>query len=169
MSWPDESSRHSLAARGIRTKAIPNPVINPKWTHKEKRLYSGSGLSVDVDNVIELVDDYIKSVNRYSHQDYNDLNLNAESIYLVGSRVSGFHTEESDLDILVVFKKEDRSDNESYNKLIGDYFQEVWRVGIESGGSSIETDEGEIINIDLFWEWKLPDKDLPYLKIWEAS
>ena len=169
MSWPNEPHRHSLASRGIRTRSIPNPITSPKWTHKEKRLYSGSGLSIDVDEVVELVDDYIKSVNRYSYQDHNDLNLNVESIYLVGSRVSGFHTEESDLDLLVVFKKDDRSDNESYNKLIGDYFQEVWRVGIESGGSSIETDEGEIINIDLFWEWKSPDRDLPHLKIWEAS
>ena len=63
MSWPHEPGRHSLASRGIRTRGIPNPTTNPKWTHKEKRLYSGSGLSVDVDEVIELVDDYIKSVN----------------------------------------------------------------------------------------------------------
>lgn len=172
MGWPNESSRHSLASRGIRTKAIPNPIANSKWPHKKDRSYSGSGLkNIEEEKVIEWVKDYINSVNRYSHEDYNDLDLEIESIYLVGSRVGGFYTKESDLDVLIIFKGDDRSDDKIYNELIGDYFTEVWRVNVESGWQieTIEIGGGKIIMADAFWGWKLPDDDLPYLKIWEAS
>lgn len=153
MSWSNESSRHSLASRGIRTRAIYNPIADPEiydvgfYEHHrgEKRDYKGSGLedidAIDVvmaarafiDEVIVLsrfhyktIDKTIQEFNEFKRiryasemglgdywEAYNELVYSIamaiiasyqpriKSIYLKGSRVTGFYTSESDLDVII--------------------------------------------------------------------
>lgn len=71
MSWPRESMRHSLASRGIRTRAIPNPVAGPDWYDpglyegykQSQREFVGSGLEhVNADDVVDEVLRFMKIV-----------------------------------------------------------------------------------------------------------
>lgn len=71
MSWPKEPSRHALARRGIRTRAIPNPVAGPDWYDSElyegykqsQREFIGSGLEhISANDVVEEVFRFMKIV-----------------------------------------------------------------------------------------------------------
>lgn len=78
--WHRESYRHSLASRGIKTRAILNPVAslecyNPrlyeKNSYKQERSFIGSGLEViDVSEVLNVVNEHIYEVN--GRQDYEE-------------------------------------------------------------------------------------------------
>lgn len=63
--WWSEPTRHSLASRGIRTRAIPNPIADSSLydsslygtSRKSSREYSGSGLEdFEVDEVVDFVE-----------------------------------------------------------------------------------------------------------------
>jgi predicted nucleotidyltransferase len=87
--WHREPARHSLAARGIRTRAIPNPVASEKsydpriyeWRpSKGHREFRGSGLDkIHIDDVISSVHDYwsefdgSREWSEYRLEDYYDL------------------------------------------------------------------------------------------------
>ena len=74
MGWPNESFRHSLASRGIRTRAIVNPIASRRWyqeryygegTYKGKRPYLGSGLeNVDQEEIVDWVKDFVPLMNQ---------------------------------------------------------------------------------------------------------
>lgn len=84
MSWPKESHRHALAARGIRTCAIPNPIASPKlhmipemYTKRKEcnREFVGSGLKkIDSQELIEKVSMGFNLLQRHRYDDetYND-------------------------------------------------------------------------------------------------
>lgn len=179
MSWPNETYRHSLASRGIRTRAIINPVASPRWrqerytpgSHKGLREYSGSGLKyLDKQEIIDWVKDFVILMNQISEEEYNDLELDIKSIYLVGSRVSGFHTSESDLDVVVEFKKDDRSNDAAYTKLIDDYMVDALMSLDHDAEWLLKTGDDESVRVDLIvYGWEGPDEGSPQLKIWEAS
>ncbi len=185
MSWPNETYRHSLASRGIRTRAIINPVASPRWrqerytpgSHKGMRWYAGSGLeSLDKQEIIGWVEDIVILMNQMSKEDVwidgisNDLELEIKSIYLVGSRVSGFYTSESDLDVVVEFKKNPRSNDSNYIRLVEDYMVDALMALDHDAEWLLKSGDDEAVRVDLVvYGWEGPDEGSPYLKIWEAS
>lgn len=180
MTWYKESHRHSLAARGIRTRAISNPVASPKWfderrygegTYKGDRPYLGSGLeNVDEQEVIDWVKDFVILTNQIAEEEGDELGIELQSIYAVGSRVSGFHKEGSDLDLVIVFK--DLPTMEQWEKLdvIDKYKTDAWMMLSHDAEWLVKSgDEDDLIKIDIvMWGWQEPDESSPYLKIWEA-
>ena len=183
--WFREPARHSLASRGIRTRAIVNPIADPKWnrqstiyghtrycpyTIKGTRRYVGSGLEhLDEEEIIDWVKDFVILMNQISGEEYNDLELDIESIYLVGSRVSGFHTGESDLDVIVKFKEDNRSNDSAYVKLVDDYMVEALMALDHDAEWLLKSGEDEAVRVDLvLYGWEGPDEGSPHLKIWEA-
>lgn len=174
--WHDEPQRHSLASRGIRTRAIVNPVASQEWYHEERygpesykglREFSGSGLEIlDEGEIVDWILDANMITNQILEENDIDVNLEVESIYLVGSRVSGFFTEESDLDIVVNYKDIPLS-------LKSRYLDEIENARTEM---SFITDDPtwwlkstkEHIGMDIWWGWEGPEEGLPHLKIWEA-
>lgn len=87
--WRNESARHSLASRGIRTRAIPNPVADPSLydsslygiSRKVDRDYRGSGLdNFEVDEVVNFVETRMGRIK--------DI-LNKKSIFLNWFEVEG--------------------------------------------------------------------------------
>lgn len=180
MTWKHESARHSLASRGIRTRAIINPVASPRWyqeryygegTHKGKRSYLGSGLeNVDQQEIIDWIKDFVTLMNQIADEEGDELNVDLQAIYLVGSRVSGFYTEGSDIDIVIEFKnlpvKEQIEKIDKMNKYLVDALMMLshdaeWLV--KSG------DDDDMIKVDIVtWGWNPPDESSPYLKIWEV-
>lgn len=180
MTWRNEPQRHSLASRGIRTRAIINPIADPKWhqptrygpdTTKGTRWYAGSGLKyLDKEEIIDWIKDFVILMNQISHEEYNDLELDIKSIYLVGSRVSGFYTSESDLDVIVKFKEDPRSDNPNYTKLVDDYMVDALMALDHDSEWLLKTGEDESVRVDLvLYGWEGPEEGSPHLKIWEAS
>ena len=177
--WFNESHRHSLASHGIRTRAIVNPVASPRWdqdrygpgSHKGTRWYAGSGLKyLDEQEIIDWIKDFVILMNQISEEEYNDLELEIDTIYLVGSRVSGFHTSESDLDVVVKFKEDTRSKNPAYIKLVDDYMVDALMALDHDAEWLLKSGDDESIRIDLVsYGWEGPEEGSPHLKIWEAS
>jgi len=178
LTWRNEPARHSLASRGIRTRAIINPVSSPRWqqeryisgSNKGLREYSGSGLKyLDEQEIVDWVKDFVILMNQISHEEYNDLELEIETIYLVGSRVSGFHISESDLDVIVKFKEDPRSGDSGYTKLVDNYMVEALMALDHDAEWLLTSGDDESIRIDLVsYGWEGPDEGSPQLKIWEA-
>lgn len=149
--WFYEPARHAMAARGIRTRAIPNPIASPdlydeEWYgRKGHREFVGSGLEgLYSFDIINQVMDYIRifdgtqnyendwNMEDYHHSlssmhrgmrnipheefekmfDYDRRFLEIESIYVTGSRVSGFYLPDSDIDVYIQIKN--RSEFEKY-------------------------------------------------------
>ena len=180
MTWKNESARHSLASRGIRTRAIINPIASPRWyqeryygegTYKGKRPYLGSGLeNVDQQEIVDWVKDFVILMNQIAEEEGDELDVNLQSIYLVGSRVSGFYTEESDIDIVIRFK--DISVKEQMEKIdkMDKYLPDAWMMmGHDKEWLVKSSDEDDLIKVDIAsWGWTPPEESSPYLKIWEA-
>ena len=175
--WFREPARHSLASRGIRTRAIVNPVASPRWFEEERygheaqkglRKFSGSGLEIlNKDEIADWILDATIVINQLMKEKDVDLELEVESIYLVGSRVSGFSIKESDLDIIVKYKDIPLTLRSKYMKDIEDAQFEMSFMTDDPAWWLKSTDE--CIRMDIFWGWYLPAKGSPYLKIWEAS
>lgn len=184
--WHEEPARHSLAARGIRTRAIANPVASPRWhqerytpgSYKGLREYSGSGLKhLNKQEIIDWTKDFVILMNQISEEDiwldgsskHNDLKLEIKSIYLVGSRVSGFYTSESDLDVVVEFKESIRSDDSEYIRLVEDYMVDALMALDHDAEWLVASNDDESVRVDLvLYGWEGPDEGSPQLKIWEA-
>lgn len=147
MSWPNEPHRHALARRGIRTRAIPNPIADPslydiEWYRRKgekvSRKFVGSGLEGiekfdvldelrtyirEIDGTKEIEEGYVRDYYNFLagltrdmsempyeefekfFDEWEDRFLEIEAIYLTGSRVTGFYTPESDIDVYIQIKK----------------------------------------------------------------
>ncbi len=180
MSWPHEPMRHSLASRGIRTRAIVNPMADPKWYQEHRygpsdsikglRKYRGTGLeTLDEDEIINWVRDAVKFINQYLEEDRGvKIGLDIQAIYLVGSRVSGFYVEGSDLDVVVEFKDVPLRIKSRYLDEIDDAVIEVDVVTRNDPAWWISTGD-EYIGMDVQWGWEGPEEESPYIEIWRAS
>ena len=178
MGWPNEPHRHALASRGIRTNAIENPVANSKWyrkdlydSEKKPRRYSGSGLEgLSKEQVVDWVNRFVDRINQIALEgdEYdNDVNVKIEAIYLIGSRVGGFHAYDSDLDIILVFKDLPLYHVWQVEDIIDNFRVDGWMEN--SDDDYLITDDNERILVDVIdWGWKEPHDDKPSLLIWEA-
>ena len=218
MSWHKEPHRHALASRGIRTRAIPNPVASPElydeeWYRRKgsPRSFVGSGLEgfKPYDVIYELLTflrvadgtinyeenedfdvdlrDYYEGMSRLtrsfsnlpyevfeSYFDYDERFLEVEAIYLTGSRVTGFYTDESDVDVYIQFKRRPEIEerygvdferlveklHESTNNILYDNeMQEMW-VRDKVTGKDVRVDV-TMISMD--------PPSVPSIKIWEGT
>lgn len=177
--WFREPARHSLASRGIRTRAIINPVASPEWYREYRygpgkdsikglREYRGSGLeNVDAQEIIGWILDYFILLNQIAEEDGDPLGLEIQSIYLVGSRVSGFYEEGSDIDVIVVFKGDGVVDDE-YRSIIDMYIVDT-TMAIDFDKEWLVKSGDDVIKVDVvYWGWEGPEEGSPQLKIWEA-
>lgn len=173
--WRNESARHSLASRGIRTRAIVNPIASPDWFDEDRyfnRKFVGSGLeNIDEDVIVDFIDELILRANLFVRPD-----IEVKSILLTGSRVSGFYKDDSDLDIYIVLKWPDDEDNIRWME--SDYSTNVnngidnakWDMWMNKENVIID-DNGNKIKMDVNFGWDNPldsEYSLPYVKIWEA-
>ena len=179
--WHNESARHSLASRGIRTRAIINPVASQEWydktryglgTRKGHRKFAGSGLEdIESQDVIDWVNDIVILANQVGEEEGLEYRLEIEAIYIVGSRVSGFHTYKSDIDVLIEFK-----DNAPWNEK-ETFKNEMDRMMYDAVDLishnliwMIQSKDKSHVKVDIAeWGWEGPDEGSPHLKIWEAS
>jgi len=218
MSWPNEPHRHALASRGIRTRAIPNPVASPElydeeWYRRKgsQRKFVGSGLEgfKPYDVIYELLTflrvadgtinyerdedfnvdlrDYYEGMKRLtrsfsnvpyevfeSYFDYDERFLEVEAIYLTGSRVTGFYTDESDVDVYIQLKRRPEIEekygvdferlveklHESTNNILYDNeMQEMW-VRDKVTGKDVKVDV-TMLSTD--------PPLVPSIKIWEGT
>lgn len=181
--WHNETARHSLASRGIRTRAIVNPVADPKWYQEERygpgessvkgpREFRGSaGLSnVTLNKVVDWVLDSVILINQYLNEEgVKDFNVEVEAIYLVGSRVSGFYIGESDLDVIVRFKGQPLHMKSRYLFKLDGAVEDAQMTIRGDPAWWLTTEDDEYIGIDVVsYSWEGPEEGSPYLKIWEA-
>ena len=180
MSWSNESYRHSLAAHGIRTRAIVNPVAGQEWYDRKKyglgsrkgyRRFAGSGLEdIETQDVVDWVNDIVILANQVGEEEGLEYHLKIKAIYVVGSRVSGFYTYKSDIDVLIEFNDDvpqdgreifrNKMDRMMYDAVDMTSHNLIWMV-MDKGGSHVKVDIAK-------WGWEGPDEGTPYLKIWEA-
>ena len=183
--WHGEPYRHGLAARGIRTRAIVNPVAHPKWigqptvygptrygpsTIKGTRLYVGSGLKyLDKQEIVDWVKDFVILMNQIAEEEGKHLGVEIQSVYLVGSRVSGFYTPESDLDVVVQFKEIPLREKSRILDVLDDYMVEALMALGHDAEWLLKSGDDEAVRVDLvLYSWEGPEEGLPHLKIWEA-
>ena len=208
MSWPKESHRHALARRGIRTRAIPNPVVDMNL-HDSKihernlrkdntsRRFKGSGLEdIDKDNLIEKINESLYEfdgsrewdegrLEDYYHKvrdGFRDFNMsfeefksiyetgkklfNVKSIYIYGSRVTGYWLPHSDIDVYIQIGPTPGIKNYQLDQMATEMNNMVVRVKNEEG-RSIHVD---ISMISMFSpEIHFDRYDFPSILIWEAS
>ena len=217
MGWPNEPHRHALARRGIRTRAIPNPIADPEhynpniyednWLkNKARRPFKGSGLeNISKWDVIEQIDDFLyefdgtkekerdwdmrgyydllKSMSRDFDMQYDEFEkmfdeggkfFEVKAIYLFGSRVTGFWTPYSDVDVYIQLKRRKDFDNDTL-----EYMAEKLKDAVESyladeGKSLSIYDEGRLVSVDVpIITTESPDinlgEDVPVLEIWREG
>lgn len=198
--WHFESNRHSLAARGIRTRAILNPIANDKYYSKKVygrkegmkgiREYRGSGLTgIYTEDIMRLVRRVLRMIRTGKGlrwlRSKRYIPIELESVYLMGSRVTGFYTGESDLDVYVQIDKPIKRNENTIEKRFQDAM--LWfkiEYETEGGGLRIRDDiKDEWIRIDMYIGWETPEeawergmrggwdkgKPRPILKIWERG
>ena len=216
--WPNESYRHSLASRGVRTRAIENPYAGPNhydseiyeksWLRdKAKRPYKGSGLeNISKWDVINAVDEFLwefdgsKEWDEYRLRDYYDLVkmslgkfdmpyeefkkiyedgskfFEIDEVHIFGSRITGFWTPYSDVDVYIKIKPRKGIDND-----VLDYMADEMRGTVEAYLADYNRtptiyDEGRLIRVDIPIistdppESNFPNgKERPTLLIWEEG
>lgn len=184
--WYGESYRHGLASRGIKSRAIINPIASPEMfdpkiygpgTPKGIREFRGSGLTVvNERDVIEKINEIIDVANqgKLSHvKGRLDTPIEIKSIYIVGSRVSGFHKEGSDIDVYIQLKQTNNypQDFDYIDRVVSRIDETLDKLDTDVFGLGIEKD-GDWIKIDIFYDWEHPNEnipDRPVLKIWETG
>ena len=165
--WHNESQRHSLASRGIRTRAIPNPVASEDlyWQptklwylyevqkgETDTRDFRGSGLEgIYKDDVMDIVWKVVKNMEKRL-----GVPVVLKDVFLSGSRVTGFWNEDSDLDVSIVVEPKDI---ESLLVSIGGRSQLSWKINdvgahasndlIETGESFVMDDNGNEIDVQI--------------------
>lgn len=190
--WHDEPHRHAMAARGIRTRAIPNPLADPEhydpklyeksWLKdKTKRPFRGSGLENvskwDVLNAINeflyefdgtkeweegrLHDYYYMFKDRFndfdmSFEDFEELYenekrlFNVKAIYIFGSRVTGYWTPQSDIDIYIELGPTPGIEDDYIEYMAGKMSDTIDNYLAEEGRiPMVRDDEGNLLKVDI--------------------
>ena len=210
MSWPNEPHRHALARRGIRTRAIPNPIANPDSYDPKlydrleiKRTFKGSGLENvdkwDVINGVEaflyefdgakemeqgrLIDYYYMFKDRFrdfdmSFEDFEKIYnedrklFDVKAIYVFGSRVTGYWTPDSDVDIYIELKSTPGITDEDLDYMAGKFNDTVENYLHDESEWPMIYIDGKEIKVDIpVVTTSPPDKDHygPMLRIWEEG
>jgi len=135
------------------------------------RWYSGSGLKyLDEQEIIYWIKDFVILMNQIAEEEGRDLGVELQSIYLVGSRVSGFYTPESDLDVIVRFKEIPLREKSGMLDALDNYMVEALMALDHDAEWLLRSGDDEAVRVDLVsYGWEGPDEGSPYLKIWEAS
>jgi predicted nucleotidyltransferase len=213
--WFGQPHRHSLAARGVRTRGIENPVADPVYyqpgiyednplKERRRREFVGSGLErLSTRQVLDEVnrfisefdgsreweegrlEDYYDMLDRMfdldtSYEDFKEIYsegghfFEVKAVYLFGSRVSGFWTDESDIDVYLQIKPIWCLDAE-YVDRIAEKLREaiVNYLYDEDRFPTVVDNEGHFITVDVIQvSTKTPEEyywGYPMLKIWEAG
>lgn len=187
--WRNEPNRHSLASRGIKSRAIPNPVASLRWSdsytrgsQKGLRRFKGSGLeNVNTDDIIDYIMKFRDFINEISENEELNYDFQINSIYIVGSRVGGFHRKKSDLDVIVYLNDDPRRFDLDFKNEVQDLIvvakqwivKEFNPISKETLKPRIRTMDGNYIDMDIKWDWM--DSSLygedglyePYIKIYD--
>ncbi len=177
--WFREPARHSLASRGIRTRAISNPVASPKWKPKyssghHDREFIGSGLeSLDKKQIIDWAKMFTERINQIASEKKkysDDMDIKLGGIYVTGSRVAGFHNKYSDVDIILLFHNIPLHHVWEVEDIM-DYVWDYWDEKDWVDDFYLVDDDGKKIRVDVVgWgDSGEPAEDESWLKIWEAS
>lgn len=212
--WRDEPYRHALARRGIRTRAIKNPLASPdhydpklyekNWSKdKAKRLFRGSGLeNTDVWNVLGAVDGFLYEFDGskeweegrlddyyYMFKDrFNDFDMsydefyelyesdkklfNVKAIYIFGSRVTGYWTPDSDIDVYIELSSTPGITDEDLDYMADKFNDTVENYLHDENRWPMLYIDGKEIKVDIpVVTVSPPDEDHygPMLKIWEVG
>lgn len=215
MGWPNEPHRHALARRGIRTRAIENPLMDPKHYDEEwyrikdgaKRGFVGSGLkNISKWDVLNAVNEFLYEFDGtkeweerrlydyyYMFEDrFNDFDMsfedfeklyenekrlfNVKAIYIFGSRVTGYWTPQSDIDIYIELGQTPGIEDDYIEYMadktsdtIDNYLADEGRIPM------VMDDKGTLLKVDIpIISTQSPrdyfdDENYPALLIWEVG
>ena len=210
MGWPDEPHRHALARRGIRTRAIPNPIASPDRYDPKlydrldvKRTFKGSGLedinSWDVLGGVDeflyefdgskemdegrLIDYYYMFKERFrdfdmSFKDFEKIYeedgklFDVKAIYIFGSRVTGYWTPDSDVDVYIELKSTPGIADDYLDYMAGKFSDAVENYIHDESEWPMLYIDGKEIKVDIpVVTVSQPDESHygPMLKIWEEG